>query len=193
MTAPLSIGAAIVLSGGAGSRLGGVDKSALIVGGIPMLDRVAEAVEGIPLVLVGPRRWLAWPAISTREYPPGGGPAAGVAAGVAALPPVAPDQLVVLLAADLPGITPDTVQRVCNSVVESGAEGAVLVDEGGNEQLLTSAWRSSSLVAAVRSRPDWAGQALREMLAPMSRVWVPAIGDEAADVDTPADLARWRR
>ena len=193
MTAPLSIGAAIVLSGGAGSRLGGVDKSALIVGGIPMLDRVAEAVEGIPLVLVGPRRWLAWPAISTREYPPGGGPAAGVAAGVAALPPVAPDQLVVLLAADLPGITPDTVLRVCSAVVESGAEGAVLVDEGGNEQLLTSAWRSSSLVAAVRSRPDWAGQALREMLAPMSRVWVPAIGDEAADVDTPADLARWRR
>ncbi len=193
MTAPLSIGAAIVLSGGAGSRLGGVDKSALIVGGIPMLDRVAEAVEGIPLVLVGPRRWLAWPAISTREYPPGGGPAAGVAAGVAALPPVAPDQLVVLLAADLPGITPDTVLRVCNSVVESGAEGAVLVDEGGNEQLLTSAWRASSLVAAVRSRPSWAGQPLREMLAPMSRVWVPAIADEAADVDTPADLARWRR
>src|SRR3954471_2578347 len=125
MTAPLAIGAAIVLSGGAGSRLGGVDKSALIVGGMPMLDRVAAAVEGLPVVLGGPRRWLAWPAINTREYPPGGGPAAGVAAGVAALPPVARDQLVVLLATDLPGISPDTVLRVCSSVVDSGAEGAV--------------------------------------------------------------------
>ena len=192
MTAPLSIGAAIVLSGGAGSRLGGVDKSALIVGGVPMLDRVVEAVDGIPLVLVGPRRWLAWPAISTREYPPGGGPAAGVAAGVAALPPVASDQLIVLLATDLPGITQATVLRICSSVLDSGAQGALLVDEGGKEQFLTSAWRASALVETVRSRPYWAGVPLREMLAPLSRVWVPAIGNEAADVDTPADLARWR-
>ena len=68
----------------------------------------------------------------------------------------------------------------------------LLVDEGGKEQFLTSAWRASALMETVRSRPYWAGVPLREMLAPLSRVWVPAIGNEAADVDTPADLARWR-
>ena len=48
--------AAVLLTGGRGSRLGGVDKGALRLGGSTLLVRALDALEGVPTVLVGPRR-----------------------------------------------------------------------------------------------------------------------------------------
>ena len=81
--------AAVVLAGGAASRMGGADKPALPVGGRPMRDRVLAAVAAAaPRVLVGPSV-LAPPDVRvTREEPPGGGPVAAVSAGLALLRPV---------------------------------------------------------------------------------------------------------
>ncbi|OMH24781.1 hypothetical protein BKD30_07130 [Tersicoccus phoenicis] len=105
--------AAVVLAGGRGSRLGGVDKAALTLDGRRLLDRVLDAVEPVATVVVvgpepaAPRRGApggtggdagyagdadAGPGTGTepivryvRDDPPFGGPAAATAAGLAAL------------------------------------------------------------------------------------------------------------
>ena len=50
--------AGIILAGGAGRRMGGVDKAALVVGGVTLLDRVLTAARPVCdwLVVVGPAR-----------------------------------------------------------------------------------------------------------------------------------------
>ncbi|XVV06848.1 molybdenum cofactor guanylyltransferase [Actinosynnema sp. CA-248983] len=63
---------AVVLAGGRGSRLGGVDKAAVEVGGRTLLDHALDAVRGARrTVVVGPEKpvpGVVW----TREEPPGG-------------------------------------------------------------------------------------------------------------------------
>jgi molybdopterin-guanine dinucleotide biosynthesis protein A len=172
---------AVVLAGGRGSRLGGVDKASVVVDGRTLLAHVLDAVAlARRTVVVGPRKddvpGVTW----AREDPPGGGPVAGLAAGLAH---VATD-LVVVLAVDQPGITRSTVDRLLAAV---GDTGAVLVDEEGRSQWLAGAWRTGSLRAAVP--PDPRDVSMRSVLGPLNPVAVAAGPGEARDVDTPRDLA----
>ncbi|MCW2606336.1 MAG: molybdopterin-guanine dinucleotide biosynthesis protein, partial [Frankiales bacterium] len=65
---------AVVLAGGSGRRLGGVDKPGLLVDGTSLLDRVLGAVARAgTVVVVGPERPAARPVVWAREDPPGGG------------------------------------------------------------------------------------------------------------------------
>ncbi|MFC5052950.1 molybdenum cofactor guanylyltransferase [Saccharothrix xinjiangensis] len=170
---------AVVLAGGRGSRLGGVDKALLVVDGRTLLDRVLDAVGGPGrAVVVGPPRdvpGVRW----AREEPPGGGPLAGLAAGLRH----AAAELVVVLAVDQPGVTRSTVDRLLAAV---GDAGAVLVDAGGRPQWLTGAWRADRLRAAMPADPRDASA--RSVLGALDPVHVPALPGEARDVDTPADL-----
>ncbi|MFD6753956.1 molybdenum cofactor guanylyltransferase [Micromonospora gifhornensis] len=103
----MSAYAAVVLAGGAARRLGGLDKPALPVGGVPMRERVLAAVaDASPRILVGPGPAPAGVRL-TRESPPGGGPVAATAAGLALLHADVP--AVALLAADLPLLTRSAV------------------------------------------------------------------------------------
>jgi molybdenum cofactor guanylyltransferase len=193
--------AAIVLAGGRGHRLGGTDKPELADrSGRTLLDTVLGAVLGALVVVVGPPRSLAPGILAVREHPVGGGPAAAVAAGCLTLaqPPGPPrslhrDTLVAVLAADLPFVTAATVSRLCAAVQDDPvAAGAVLIDTSGRRQYLVGVWRHGVLLAAVRRRDSWHGSSLKELLAPIPVVESPALGDEAADIDTPDDLRRWR-
>ncbi|MFD5386497.1 NTP transferase domain-containing protein [Stenotrophomonas sp. NPDC087984] len=131
---------AVILAGGAARRLGGVDKPALRVGGRPLLDRVLDACRGAGrTVVVGPRRPTARPVRWAREEPPGGGPVAAVDAGVRQT--TAP--VVLVLSADLPFLTPETVETLLNGV--EGTEGAQLIDSDGREQPLVAAYRAEPL------------------------------------------------
>jgi molybdopterin-guanine dinucleotide biosynthesis protein A len=77
---------AVILAGGSGRRLGGVDKGALVVAGLPLLDRVLLASAAARrTVVVGEPRPTVRSVVWTREDPPGGGPLAGLAAGMAEL------------------------------------------------------------------------------------------------------------
>src|SRR5665648_985882 len=74
---------AIVLAGGEGIRLGGVDKAAVPVGGRPMLAHVLDAVAGARrTVVVAPPTVATFGVDRVQEDPPLGGPAAGLAAGL---------------------------------------------------------------------------------------------------------------
>ncbi|MEV4412473.1 NTP transferase domain-containing protein [Catellatospora sp. NPDC049609] len=114
----------MVLAGGAGRRMGGAAKPLLPVGGVPMLRRVLDAVaDARPLIVVGPPELageLPEGAVLTREDPPGGGPVAAVAAGAASLPP---DGLVLLVASDLPFLTPAAVAALAAGLSGPAAEG----------------------------------------------------------------------
>ncbi|WP_433530534.1 molybdenum cofactor guanylyltransferase [Micromonospora sp. CA-263727] len=106
--------AAVVLAGGAARRMGGRDKPALLVGGVPMRERVLAAVtDATPRILVGSGPAPAGVRL-TRETPPGGGPVAATAAGLALLDAdmYADVPAVALLAADLPLLTRPAVEEL---------------------------------------------------------------------------------
>lgn len=217
---------AVILAGGNGTRLGGVDKPGLALDGRSLLDRAIAAVPGGRVVVVGPPRRTVGDVIRTVEDPPGSGPAAAIAAGIVALgsgadaeqafagvprsvPTIAlpatsanvgkergsvpgPDDLVAVLAADLPGITAEVVRRLAGVVLDTpAAAGAVLVDDRGHEQWLLGVWRLPALTAALAGRDSWAGASVRSLLRPLAPLGVRAIGHEGLDLDTPEDRRDW--
>ena len=175
----------VVLAGGSGRRMGGVDKPSLYVGQSTLLDRVLCAVpDAARVVVVGPFRSTCRSVQWTREDPAGAGPVAALAAGL----PLVRSEHVLLLAADLPHLTTATLEALTAAVSTSCADGVVLVDESGRQQYLCSAWRTSALLAvdlAVPRLKDVVAQLTVDLLtvavAPGSpRPWY--------DCDTPEDL-----
>lgn len=198
---------AILLTGGAGRRLGGVAKGTVAVGGRPLVARVAAAAaDAGRLVVVGPMPVLTGDdlhrcVVNTAEEPPGSGPVAGIAAG---FPHVGADQVAVL-ACDLPFLTPEVVVAL-RAALAAAPEAAVAlpVDDDGRDQLLCSVWRSTALVAALARLGDPAGASVRTLVAlagVVARVG-PRPGSASGgpppwfDCDTPEDLdqaQRWAR
>jgi molybdopterin-guanine dinucleotide biosynthesis protein A len=177
----------VVLAGGGGQRLGGVDKGALLVGGRSLLDHVLVATEGArATVVVGPERATARPVTWACEDPAGGGPLAALAAGLAALPP---GGVVVVLATDLPDLDAAALARLLAGLGE--ADGVVFVDAGGRRQPLAAAYRAAALRAAVRALEPVAGKPVRLLFERLDVVTVPDLG-AAADCDTPDQLAQAR-
>jgi molybdopterin-guanine dinucleotide biosynthesis protein A len=181
---------AVVLAGGSARRLGGVDKPGLVVGDASMLDRVLRAVDGAARVVVaGPCRTTTRPVIWCREKPPGGGPVAALAAG---LIEVTADRVVVL-AGDLPFVTPHAVATLLDAT--AGENGALLVDFEGRDQLLAGAWRTEALRRALPAEPG--GVRLATVLLDLNpvRVAIEQASDLAPpwfDCDTDDDLATAR-
>ncbi|MFF5177137.1 molybdenum cofactor guanylyltransferase [Micromonospora sp. NPDC000316] len=205
--------AAVVLAGGAARRMGGVDKTALAVGGRSMRDRVLAAVtDAAPRMLVGPADVVPAGVLVTREDPPGGGPVAATAAGLALLDP--DTAVVALLAADLPLLTRAAVGELLTHLgtARSGGaaapvaegvrggpgqiDGVCFVDTDGRRQSLCGVWR----VAALRSGlarlsaergGDLAGAPVRALLAGLVVREVPWAGSGPPpwfDCDTDDDV-----
>jgi molybdopterin-guanine dinucleotide biosynthesis protein A len=176
--------AAVVLTGGTAARLGGTDKAALEMAGQTLLERALEAVAGAAeTVVAGPPTTTARPARFVREQPPGGGPLAGVAAAVAALE--GEYDLVVVLAVDMPHVTASTVSRLLGAA--DGVDAAWLTDSRRRRQL------AGAVRPALVPSPEHAhGTAMRRLMSAGTVRDVPALGDEARDVDTWDDVERLR-
>lgn len=173
----------IVLAGGAARRLSGVDKPLIEVGGISLLDKAIAALTGAePIVVVGPQRpgveGVRW----TREQPVGSGPLAALDAGLA----LADGDEVGVLAADLAGVTQQTVGRLRAAMHVSTKDGAVLVDDDGRQQWLIGVWRRERLLAAMPA--ETADRSLRAILSTLDVMQVRAEPGESVDIDTPGDL-----
>ena len=176
--------AAVILSGGAASRLGGTDKGAVEHAGRSLLARALDAVAGAAeVVVVGAEVDTPHPVRFAREDPPGGGPLAGTAAGVAALTPG--HDRVVVLAVDMPHVTADTVARILSAA--EGADAAWLTDAEGRRQL-AGAVRPSLVPPPGQAH----GAPMRRLMTAGTVHDVPAVADEADDVDTWEDLHRLR-
>lgn len=178
---------AVVLAGGGGRRLGGVDKPALVIGRRTLLDAALVAcADARHTVVVGPRRPTTRPVSWTREDPPGTGPLAALAAGLHALPQSAPT--VVVLAADLPAVSAVAVFSLVDGVA---GDGAAAVDAQGRLQPLLAAYRRDALAAALADIGDPAGRPVHLLVDALDLAEVQAT-DAAIDIDTPGDLARWK-
>ncbi|WP_246600144.1 molybdenum cofactor guanylyltransferase [Skermania piniformis] len=181
---------AIVLAGGSGRRLGGVDKPGLVVGGRSLLDVALAAVEHCTdVVVVGPRRAGLPPAVrQASEEPAGTGPVAALAAGLAALPGRA--RQVLVLAADLPFITSAATAELCTRLDDADTDAAFAVDSGGRLQYLLAAWRGPALAARLTELTPRTNRRMRD-LVPAHHVRVALAGVQ--DCDTPEDLRAARR
>jgi molybdenum cofactor guanylyltransferase len=183
---------AVVLAGGRARRLGGVDKPAVVIGKRSMLDTVLLACDGAAsIVVVGPPRPTVADVRWTREDPPHGGPLAALVAGLHAMPE--PAEATAVLASDLPGLRPSTLRRLLDALAEEPAgrgwvDGALLVDPAGRPQWLAGVWRTAALRTGLAGFGEPTGQPLHALLGGLLSARLPAIGAEAFDVDTQADL-----
>jgi molybdopterin-guanine dinucleotide biosynthesis protein A len=192
---------AVVLAGGHGRRLGGVDKAGLVVGGRSLLDRVLTAAAGVAgrLVVVGPPRpvSLERAVIFLQECEPGGGPVPAVAAALDATGGAA---VVLLLAVDLPLLSSADLGRLADALLAADPPvGAVAAaDPSGRPNPLLAAYRAGALRDAVESISapgrtggpgNGAGVAASRLLP--ADVLVVDLGPEATlNVNRPEDLER---
>ncbi|WP_116451075.1 molybdenum cofactor guanylyltransferase [Blastococcus litoris] len=186
---PLPVFTAVVLAGGRAARLGGQAKPQLLVGGRPILAAVLDAVaDAQDRIVVGPPQPAPPDVLVVREQPPGGGPVAALRAGLAEVP----TDVVVVLAGDLPFLSPWVVRGLLERLTD---DGVMAVDDSGRDQYLLSAWRTPALRGAITATRGPAP--LRRVLAPLAAGrWRPDVrpGEPPPwlDCDTPADLARAR-
>ncbi|MEF9884004.1 NTP transferase domain-containing protein [Streptomyces sp. P9-A4] len=185
---------AVVLAGGAATRLGGADKPGVRVGGRALLDRVLTACAGADrTVVVGGPRPTVRPVRWTREDPPGGGPLAALDAGVRETRA----EVLLVLSADLPFLDEDTVRRLLGALAEDPeAEAALLTDAEGRDQPLVAAYRAAplrrELALAAERRGTLAGGALRLLAGALKLTRVAAGPLASFDCDTWEDIATAR-
>jgi molybdopterin-guanine dinucleotide biosynthesis protein A len=184
---------AVVLAGGSGRRLGGVDKAEIAIGSRPLLERALAAVATADrVVVVGPSRTTAAGLITVREEPPGGGPVAAVAAGLSEVE----SGVVVLLACDMPFVTAAVVQQLVAVVrgeagrepPNTAADVAMLVDPAGRRQFLAGAYRVGPLRRALERLGSPAGASMRQLVDGLTVTEVTTDPEVTLDCDTWADV-----
>jgi molybdopterin-guanine dinucleotide biosynthesis protein A len=176
---------AIVLAGGASSRMGGDDKALIDIGKSTLLERALAAVsDATTLVVVGPVRSTTRDVVFTRESPTGAGPAAALAQGVS----LVRQSRVVVVAVDVP-FAASAIGRLLAAL--PGHEAAMLVDSTGRRQPLLAAYETDALRGRAAER-SWRDASVRAFVEGLATVDVPAEGLVALDCDTPGDVASAR-
>lgn len=178
---------AIILAGGKASRMGGIDKPAIQIGGRTMLDAALSAVVGCDrTVVVGPHRTdLDTEIVQTQENPGGSGPVAAIGAGLQALIDAAP--LIVILAADMPFLTANAVSELISRITTSESDAAFAVDEAGRAQYLVGVWRTQFLVERLGSLGLLDNLSMKALIPPNIET---ARIDGVSDCDTNEDVRR---
>ncbi len=189
-------GSAIILAGGRSSRFGG-DKLNADLAGRSVLDRTIEAVRPIAddLLVVG--RAGEAPGVS---YLPDDqafeGPLAGLATGLRH----ARGALVLVVAGDMPLVSPAVLELLTSRLAEDpGVDAALLGQEGGPRPLPLAVRRAPALVAA-RGALDSGVRSLRGLVERLTAgvvteaAWrhLDPEADSLSDIDTLADLERAR-
>ncbi|MWB98285.1 NTP transferase domain-containing protein [Agromyces sp. MMS17-SY077] len=195
----------MVLAGGRGSRLGGLDKARLVAGGRMLLERSLDALAAADrVVVVGPapdaavlERAGSERVRSALEAPRFGGPVPALVAGLGELAADArtPQDLVLVLAVDLvrPADAVAGLLRAVRAESSIGADAIVAVDAAGVRQPVLAAYRRAPLVIALAELDadgGLDGAPLRRLLAGFEVAEAP-LGEACDDVDTPEDAARF--
>ncbi|WP_404289119.1 molybdenum cofactor guanylyltransferase [Glutamicibacter arilaitensis] len=182
---------ALILAGGRGSRLGGMDKAELLLGGQRLVDRVVQACrEGVTgqVIVVGPESAGTQADAVLREEPEFAGPLAALAVGLQTVTA----SWVVVLSCDLE--YPAAVCQALSVAMKTpGADGVVLVDDNERTQWLAGCYRTEPL----RETCEALGAGV--VNAPVRRAFMSLelnraniSGDKSADIDTPEALEEAR-
>lgn len=177
----------IILAGGRGTRMGGVDKASVILAGERLIDRLVRQLPyGMPTAVVSPYR-LGMPQVC--ESPLFGGPVAGIAAGHAALSDLALNTTAVL-AVDAPD-SPQMLPALAAALEDSDADVAVATLDG-HLQPLCALWRTEALQRALDELGDPRDQPVMRLLRLAENVAHVAGTEAVRDIDT-VDELRARR
>lgn len=177
--------AAVILAGGRGSRLGGIAKPLIDVGGRRMLQVALDAAAGAEQVVVVGDVPVPSGVLRTIEDPPHSGPAAALAAGVRTLTGAAP--WILVLASDLPGADRAVPALLETAAHDESSDGVCYHDAEHRPQWLLAVYRVAPLREAIDSQPT-TGLSLHRLVAPLELTTIP--GDAAAirDCDTWEDI-----
>lgn len=201
----------MVVAGGSGERLGGIDKALSVVGGVRLIDRaLAVPVTGRRVVVRPPGRSPIGRAPDgsdvevVTERPLGGGPAAGLVAGFGALTarssvgagagtPRSPErdrardtQLIGVAAADHLGAVDAVFAVLAAELTAAPGYGVAVAAPGGNAQWLTAVWRADALREAVAAFGDPQGAPARRLVALGRPVMIEVA--RVPSLDHPSDL-----
>jgi molybdopterin-guanine dinucleotide biosynthesis protein A len=206
---------AVVLAGGTSTRFGS-DKTAALLDGVTLLDRVVDVAIAVAdeVLVVGPRApGATW---STRSEPeasmslaevaedvrrvlepePRRGPLGGFAHGLAHVD----SPVVLLLAADHPYLQPELLRSLLERLVDAdGGVDAVVPMRDGRPEPLVAAYRTDVGPVAEQVLAD-GGRSMRTLLDRLRVDWwaedewrrVDPTGSSFDDVDEPGDLDRRR-
>jgi molybdopterin-guanine dinucleotide biosynthesis protein A len=186
---------AAILAGGRARRLGGQDKSALIVDGLRFIDRQREALHPLTdrIVLVGYRGAHPAPFPVEHDRWPDTGPLGGLATALL----TATTDRVLVLACDLPYVTTQFLAFLAD--VDPGATAVIPICDGRWQPLCAVyARRAADTLVAALARGDRAVAPAVSQLRPRligRDEWAPfdRSGHLLANVNTPDDLARIRQ
>lgn len=184
---------AIILTGGRASRLGS-PKQRLAYSGATLLERAFAACATARSVIVAGPTELDPPARVrfAPEDPPFGGPVAGIASGLAALDEAGdPADWILVLAVDHPEL-PAAVPALLSALADAPAEvDSVLLEHGGEPQVLLGAHRRDSLRRALAALGRTRDVSVRRLQADLNRATVTVTGVDLSDIDTLTDAARF--
>ncbi|MBC7310369.1 MAG: NTP transferase domain-containing protein [Tetrasphaera sp.] len=176
---------AVILAGGRASRLGGVAKPLVEVGGRTLLDAALSAAAGAREVVVVGEVPVPAGVLQVVEDPPRSGPAAGLAAGVRALSEEAPWTLV--LASDVPGVEQAVPTLVASAEDDLDSDGVCFHDESGHPQWMLGLYRSPRLRGRIEG-VESTDLSLRRLLAPLLVRTIAGDPAAIADCDTWDDV-----
>lgn len=172
---------AIVLAGGRGSRLGGVDKASLEFEGQTLLARTLAAVaQASRIIAVGD---VDVPEVLVvREEPRFAGPAAAIGAGLVEVR--AP--YVLVIGCDQPFVA----EAIGPLLGAAAGDGAIAIDPDGRRQQLMCLLSTDALRGAVAAQPGLVDLSVRTLLAPLELTEITVPARAALDIDTWHDRER---
>jgi molybdopterin-guanine dinucleotide biosynthesis protein A len=174
-----------LLAGGAGSRLGGMDKAWLRRGGVPQVLRLARRLSGeTASVLVSANRDLARYADAALTAIPDRRTAIGPIAGLDALAAACATPWLLTVPVDLVDVN-DCLLR---SLAAVGGEGAFAIDDDG-AQPLVALWRVESLREALSQALAANEIAVHALQSRIGMTGVRFAGFRFGNLNTPEDLA----
>ena len=173
---------AIILAGGRASRLGGIDKPALVFEGSTLLQHALTAARGATTTVVVGRDVVESPRFS--------GPAAATIAGLDALarPRAA---FTAVVAADLPFVGSALPALLEALEAAPFAGGVIAVDEDGRRQPLLAVYSTAALaLAGAEARARLENLGMMQLIAPIHLLEVRLPAGMCADIDTSDAAAR---
>lgn len=195
----------LVLAGGGGTRLGGVDKARLEVAGRPLLARLLEGLTPARQVVVVGDTAVPEGVLRTVEDPPGGGPVAGIVAGLGALARTSdegtaprltdadrgPAAWTLVIAVDQPAAA-EAAPDLLTAARTAGPEIELLCphDATGHPQWLLAAYRTEALLRALAPHGSGHGVSVRRLVADLRTGGVTTA--HVGDIDTWEDHAAWQ-
>jgi molybdopterin-guanine dinucleotide biosynthesis protein A len=122
------------------------------------------------------------------DHYPGEGPLGGILTALAA----ATEELVVVVACDMPGVGPAVPLALAASLAAATQSGVAVAVVGEREQPLTACWRRSIALGPLQAAFDRGVRAPRHVLAELNAVRVEGLPvSQLVDVDSPDDLRRY--